>query len=170
MYSGVLPDGTAVSLAPIQATDAARLLRFHQTLSGNTTYLRFFAYHPELSPAELHRFTNVDHHDREAIVACVGGEIVGVARFDRVDIRTDAEVALVVADAWRGRAIGKLLFEELVRRGRAEGVERFIAETLAHNSRMLALFDHCGLPHSNRADGDTVMVTIDLTVPPLNTS
>ena len=92
----------------MHADDAASLLRFHHTLSPETTHLRFFAVHPELSEAELHRFTNVDHRDREAIVATVADEIVGVARFDRLEVSTDAEVAFVVADSWQGRGLGAL--------------------------------------------------------------
>ena len=78
-----LSDGTIVELVPMGPDDAARLVRFHATLSPDTTHDRFFAFHPELSEHELSRFTHVDHRDREAMLAVHDGEIVGVARFDR---------------------------------------------------------------------------------------
>ena len=59
---------------------------------------RYFSAHPRLSEFELERFTTVDHHDREALVAVVDGEIIGVARYERTMAPTDAEVAFVIAD------------------------------------------------------------------------
>jgi len=158
----VLRDGTPVELRPMQPSDADRLRRFHGTLSPETTYLRFFSFHPELSAQEVHRFTHVDHRDREAVVAVVGGEIVAVGRFDRERGGASAEVAFVVADAWQGRGLGSLLFAHLAERARDVGVERFTAQTLAHNHRMLRVLTRSGRPYTTRASGGVVDVEIDL--------
>ena len=80
----VLRDGTIVGVDGMRGTDGPRLLRFHHTLSSDTTYLRFFSPHPELSAKEVDRFTHVDHVGREAIVVTVDGEIVAVGRSDRL--------------------------------------------------------------------------------------
>lgn len=158
-----LRDGTSVAVRPMHADDEERLVRFHRTLSGDTTYLRYFSPHPELSSDEVHRFTHVDHRDREAIVAIVDDEIVGVARFDRMQHGPDAEAAFVVADAWQGRGLGSALFTCLAHRAVALGVERFTAETLPRNRRMLAVFTHAGLPHTTSFADGVVDVVIDLT-------
>ena len=158
----VLRDGTAVEFVVMRPEDAERLLRFHETLSSETTYLRYFSFHPELRPQELYRFTHVDHRDREAVVAVVAGEIVGVARFDRLETPAEAEVAFVVADSWQGRGLGTLLFERLAQRARRLGIERFIAQTLAHNTRMLSVFHHTGLPVTHRRDAEIIHLVIDL--------
>jgi RimJ/RimL family protein N-acetyltransferase len=155
-----LRDGATIEVAAMDARDAARLVRFHSTLSPDTTYLRFFSFHPELQPDELHRFTHVDHHDREALVAVAGGEIVAVGRFDRIGDGSEAEVAFVVADSWQGRGICTVLFEHLAARAREVGVERFVAETLAHNGRMLAVFRHAGLPITESLCRDVVHLTL----------
>jgi RimJ/RimL family protein N-acetyltransferase len=160
--TATLHDGSQVDLYPMCPRDAARLLRFHHALSPETTYLRFFSFHPELSRAELHRFTHVDHVDREAIVAVASGEIVAVARFDRESDRVDAEIAFVVADSWQGRGLGTVLLHHLATRARALGVRRFVAETLPHNAPMLAVFHHSGLPYEQRFAGGVVHVTLDL--------
>jgi GNAT superfamily N-acetyltransferase len=134
--------------------DAERLVRFHSGLSPETVYYRYFSFHPELSSDELFRFTHVDHRDREAIVASDGSEIVAVARFDRGDDPTVAEVAFVVADPWQGRGLGTLLFSRLADRARAVGVRRFVAETLSDNRPMLTVFHHAGMPcSSTHSDG-----------------
>ena len=158
----VLRDGTEVELRPMRSSDAGRLLRFHHTLSLDTTYLRFFSFHPELTAGEVHRFTHVDHHDREAVVAVVAGEIVAVARFDREPDGTSAEAAFVVADAWQGRGLGTLLMAHLVGRARDVGIERLTAQTLAHNHRMLRVFERSDHPVTTRMGGGVVDVEIDL--------
>ena len=63
----LLPGGLRVDFLPIQPSDEDRLHDFRHRLSPETIRRRFFYVHPELSPAELRRFTRVDHVDREAI-------------------------------------------------------------------------------------------------------
>ena len=156
-----LRDGE-IQLHTISGEDAAALVQFHHRLSPETTYLRFFSVHPELSSLELDHFTHVDHHDREALVATSDDEIVGVGRFDRLSGSADAEAAFVVADRWQGKGLGTALFARLAARAREVGVERFTAEVLPHNSRMLKLFAHAGLPMTSAVRGGDVHVMIEI--------
>ena len=157
-----LSDGTLVDLREMQAHDDADLVRFHQTLSTETTYLRFFSVHPELSVGEVDRFTHVDHRDREAIVARIDGAIVGVARFDRIDDGDRAEVAFVVSDRWQGHGLGTTMFEALAARARDVGISCFVADTLPHNARMLRVFHDAGLPVSSHFADGVVRLVIEL--------
>ena len=153
----VLHDGSTVDLRPIEPSDEHRLARFHHGLSRDTVRRRFFYVHPELTDAELRRFTHVDHLNREAIVAVADGEIIAVRpRFDRIDESTAAEVAFVVADSWQGRGLGTALLSRLAARARHLGVTRLVAETLADNRQMLAVFHHAGLPTTERVDDRVV--------------
>jgi RimJ/RimL family protein N-acetyltransferase len=165
MSTVVLPDGTVIDLLPMAPEEAERLVRFHHRLSAETTRRRFFSVHPELSPAELERFTHVDHLDREAFIAVGDGEIVGVGRFDRIGDRDTAEVAFVVVDSWQGRGVGTALFAHLVDRARELGIYRFIAQTLPENGPMLAVFRHAGLTITERLAGGVVDVSIELRGP-----
>jgi GNAT superfamily N-acetyltransferase len=158
----VLRDGTNVDLHVMRPDDAGDLVRFHHTLSPETTYLRFFSVHPELSEREVERFTNVDHHGREALVATVDGHIVAVGRFDRVGDSAEAEVAFVVADVWQGEGLGRALLHRLASRARDEGITRLTAEVLPHNHRMLSVFRHAGWPMQSSFRGDVVHVELDL--------
>jgi hypothetical protein len=108
----VLSDGSTAHLRPITPADADALQRFHLSQSPESTYLRFFAPYPRLSDADLHRFTNVDHVDRVALVATVGDEILAVGRYDRIGGRREgtAEVAFNVSDHHQGRGLGSVLF------------------------------------------------------------
>lgn len=158
----VLLDGREIHIRPISPGDSDALVRFHQGLSDETTRLRFFVLHPELACTEVVYFTHVDHHDREALLALAGDDIVGVSRYDRIPRTSDAEVAFVVADGWQGSGIGTHLLEELVRRARAEGVTRFLADTLAENYRMRGVFRDSGLLVTSKTRSDVVHVVLDL--------
>jgi GNAT superfamily N-acetyltransferase len=157
-----LGDGQIVEMRPMRPDDADRLVRFHRHLSPDTTYLRFFSPHPELSAREVDGFTHVDHVHREALVATLDGEIVGVGRFSALADPTVAEVAFAVTDAWHHRGIGRMLFEGLARRAEVVGIRRFTAETLWQNRPMLALFEDVGRPVRTSSAEGVVHVEIDL--------
>src|SRR4051812_50125167 len=89
--AAVLRDGTSVELRPIRNDDGERLLRFHHSLSAETQYLRFFGAHPRLSEHEVEWFTHVDHRNRDAIVAVADGELLAVARLDRLPASTGGD-------------------------------------------------------------------------------
>jgi GNAT superfamily N-acetyltransferase len=158
-----LRTGEAIDLHPMDGSDAAALLEFHHQLSPETTYLRYFTPHPELSPAELEHFTHVDHVDREAIVATANGHVIAVGRYDRRPGAPDAEVAFVVADAWQRHGIGSILLRHLVDLARARGIERLTAETLSTNRPMLRTFRASGLPMATALQGGVVHVELGLT-------
>ena len=145
LLNAELLDGREISIRPISTSDGDALVRFHQGLSDGTTRLRFFVLHPELASTEVVYFTHVDHHDREALLALAGDDIVGVGRYDRMPRTSDAEVAFVVADGWQGSGIGTVLLKQLARRATAEGVTRFLADALAENHRMRGVFRDSGL-------------------------
>jgi GNAT superfamily N-acetyltransferase len=119
-------------------------------------YFRFFSFHPELSDAEVARFTTVDYEDRLALVALDADTLIGVGRFDRTSGETEAEVAFVVADEYQHHGIGSLLLDELARAARLRGIETFRAETLAENRPMLDVFHHAGFLVTSRIEFGTV--------------
>jgi acyl-CoA synthetase (NDP forming)/GNAT superfamily N-acetyltransferase len=150
----VLADGGTVHLRPITPDDADRLRDFHSRLSPETVYNRFFSMVRTLPARDIERFTTVDHEDRVAMVALLQGAIVGVTRFDRLPGTADAEVAVVVEDSHQGRGLGPLLLEHLASAGLERGVQRFVADVLPGNRRMLEVFRSAGFEISREmADG-----------------
>ena len=143
---------------------APALDRFHEGLSPATTRNRFFSLHPHLSAAELERFTNVDHVDRDALVVIDReGLVVAVARFDRLSEGSPtAEVAFVITDRWQHHGVGSALFARLAARASEVGVTRFVADTLADNSAMRALFRHAAPACRETVAQGVVHITIDL--------
>ena len=67
------------------ADDADRLRRFYGRLSDETIYYRFFSLYRSISDRDVERFTVVDHHDRAALIATIGDEMIGVVRYERID-------------------------------------------------------------------------------------
>ena len=132
----VLPDGGTVHVRPIEPSDADRLRRFASRLSPDTVYLRFFSL-ITLSDQDVARLTTVDHDDRVALLALVDGEMIGVARYTRLAVPTDAEVAVVIEDAHQGRHVAPVLLERLTQAARERGIERFCALVLPENRRMI---------------------------------
>lgn len=91
--------------------------------------------------------TDLDHHDRDAVVAFDDetGEGTGVARYVRDPNRPHvAEVALAVVDEWQGRGVGTLLLGALCGRAREEGIATFTAMMLAGNSEMMDVLKQLG--------------------------
>jgi acetyl coenzyme A synthetase (ADP forming)-like protein len=160
----VLADGGTVRVRPIRRTDAAGWVAFFSRLSPDSVYRRFFSANPKLTAGDVARFTTVDFDDRVALVAELSGHLIGVARYDRLDARHDAEVAFVVADEHQGRGIGTMLLEHLAAAARERGVTRFVAETLFDNRAMLSVFRDAGFDEKTRPVEGVNMV--ELTIEP----
>jgi len=137
-----------VATRPVRPDDDQRLVRMWPRLSPDTVYRRFHAPLRRLPMATVHHLVEVDHELREALVAEVGGEVVGVARYDRSpDDRDAAEFAVVVEDAWQGLGLGRQLLVELTDLAARRGVRRLTATVQLDNDRMLRLI-HRLLPGS----------------------
>jgi acetyl coenzyme A synthetase (ADP forming)-like protein len=154
----VLSDGGTVLIRPIRPDDAPALARFHERLSAESIYLRYFSPHPRLSEKELQFLTTVDYRLRMALVAVLGDEIVGVARYEGREGKTDAEVAFLVDDNHHGRGIGTVLLEWLAVAAREAGIVDFYATTLWENQRMLTVFREAGFQTKSVVGGGEVSV------------
>jgi acyl-CoA synthetase (NDP forming)/GNAT superfamily N-acetyltransferase len=161
-FDGLLRDGEAVVVRPIQPGDAPALVGLHAKVSPGTHRHELLA-NPVLSLAEAERFSEVDYDARMAFVAIVSDELVGLASYDRLDTRVPAaEAGFIVAGARQGHGVTTLLFESLAEYARTTGILRFTAEVRAQNAGLLELFAATGL-HCTRRDGRvTVRVEIDL--------
>jgi len=167
----LLADGSVVTIRPIQPVDAAELRAFHEGLSPETQYRRFFSVHPHLSLAEAEHFTSVDHRDREALVVRQQGRMIGVGRYDRTsDVTATAEVAFTVADEDQGHGVGGLLLEHLASLARARGFHRLVASTLASNTRMREVFLRSGYSTRRTFDEGVIEVALDIDSAPADRS
>jgi acyl-CoA synthetase (NDP forming)/GNAT superfamily N-acetyltransferase len=164
----VLRDGGTAHLRPIHPSDADAVQAFHVGQSQKSTYMRFFAFKSKLSTKELKRFTEVDHKDRVAFVITIGGEILGIGRYDRLDDPEEAEVAFNIADAHQGRGIGSILLEHLAAAARENGISKFSAEVLPENRKMLMVFSDAG--YDVKRHFDDGIVSLEFNIDPTDKS
>lgn len=128
-----------VGLARLEKTDREPLLRFFFRLSPETLYRRFHS--PIVRPEQTYpaRLLDIDHHDREAVVAVVDDEIVGIARYARRPGAETAEVAVVVADDWQGQGLATRMWGVLEDLAATAGVRQFNLNMQADNPAVLRL-------------------------------
>jgi acetyltransferase len=142
---GKLRDGTSVQIRPIRPEDEPLLVKFHQTLSERSVYLRYFApqkLEQRIAHVRLSRICFTDY-DREMVLVVERRdpktqetEILGVGRLSKLHGPNEAEFALTVSDQWQGHGLGTQLLKLLVQVGRDEKLERITATMLADNREM----------------------------------
>jgi acyl-CoA synthetase (NDP forming)/RimJ/RimL family protein N-acetyltransferase len=163
----ILADGSTASVRQMQPEDGPAVVALHSRFSERTRYLRYFSPYPRISPSQLERFVNVDHHDREAFVVELGDELIAVGRYDRLGAgATEAEVAFVVEDAHQGRGLGSVLLEHLAAAAREEDISRFVAEVLPMNSTMLRVFADAGYTVEREYDDGVVHLSFPIAPTP----
>ncbi|WGL53944.1 GNAT family N-acetyltransferase [Nocardioides sp. BP30] len=139
----LLRDGRTAHIRPVTPDDKELLVEFYARVSDESKYYRFFSPMPVLSEKDVDRFTEVDYVDRVAFVLTLRGRMIAIGRYDVVRAG-EAEVAFLVEDAYQGRGIGQLLLEHLAQAARERGVQRFVAEVLPDNHRMIQTFRDAG--------------------------
>ena len=135
-------------------------------LSSESRYSRFLVGGGRLSDEMLAAYTHIDYVSHLALVVSVadadgGGErLIADGRFV---IQEDgvAEFAMLVADAWQGKGVGRRLFATLVRAARAVGAREIFGEVLSMNRRMIALARDAGF-HVASVPGDATVCTVRL--------
>jgi len=134
-------DARAVSIQVATPDDKEKLRRMFSRLSPKTIYGRFHLGYPRVPEQMLDLMLDVDHYDKEALLAVAEEEIVGHAMYVKLADSGDAEVAFVVEDEWQSKGVGKLLLFELAEKGRLRGVETFTGQVLVENRRVLGLLN-----------------------------
>jgi RimJ/RimL family protein N-acetyltransferase len=152
--AGLVVDGTPLRIRAIRPADTAGLQAMHRRLSERTVYQRFFAVLPDLSAEQADRFTHVDGSQRFALVVeDPDGALVGVGRYDRLPPDGhQAEIAVVIADAYQHHGLGTGLVRMLTAHARAGGVTELVAEVLTSNRAMHRAFADAGLTATSVAD------------------
>jgi RimJ/RimL family protein N-acetyltransferase len=163
-----LRDGSKVLIRPVRSGDAPMLADGFARLSPQSRWMRLLGTKTSLSAADLRYFTEVDHHDHEAIgaLSAADGRGVGIARYvrDSSDPQS-AEIAVTIVDDWQGRGLGTELLARLSDRARQAGIDRFTALVGAENAAMAGLLRKMDACLVGRGPG-TVEYEVALVIPP----
>jgi acetyltransferase len=154
-----MKDGAEVLIRPIRPEDEPMMVKFHETLSERSVYLRYFHLmnlSQRVAHERLTRICFIDYDREMALVAerrnpATGeSEILGVARSTRILGTNDAEVAVLVSDHAHGRGLGKELLARLVIVGGDEKLSSLKADILPDNRDVMRICEKLGfsLRHS----------------------
>jgi RimJ/RimL family protein N-acetyltransferase len=160
----LLRDGSCVVIRPLASGDAIAIDTWFAGLGPETRYARFLARVKWLDSRTRSELAHVDHRDHEAITAVAAdGTTIAIARYLRVPQPGEAEVAVAVADRWRGRGIASLLLRRIAVRAHAADIHTFVALCLVSNDAILRLLSRLGPSTIGPASAGLVEVRIDLT-------
>jgi acetyltransferase len=146
------------------------MVRFHETLSEQSVYMRYF-HMMNLDQRTAHeRLTRICFIDYDREMALVAErtdpetgerEIMGVARLSsRGAVPEEAEFSILVSDRFQRLGIGTMLLTRLLEVARAEGLSRITAEILLDNRPMQRILKKLGF-HLRR-DTEEMVVKADL--------
>ncbi|MDH0747181.1 GNAT family N-acetyltransferase [Pseudomonas sp. GD03842] len=162
-----LNDGSHVLIRPLEAKDRDREFAFIKGLSPESRHFRFLGTIKEPSDSMLNQLMDVDYHQRMAYVALFmeGGQLqeIGVARYAAAPGDRTCESAVVVADRWQNKGLGKRLMDHLIDAAKANGFECMISIDSAANAHMRRLADCLGFEcHKDPLDATQVVYRLKL--------
>ncbi|WUH99615.1 GNAT family N-acetyltransferase [Spirillospora sp. NBC_00431] len=162
----VVRDGGRVRVRPYGVADHERVHRMSDRLSSASLYTRFFSGTPRIPDHYLGLLDDLDHWDREALVALDGDEIIGIAEYIRhVKRPWSADVAALVIDPWQRQGVGSVLVARLAELAGRRGVTEFGADVILTN-RGGVRFVRQGWPAArSTSDGGSARFHLPLPMP-----
>ncbi|HKT78649.1 MAG TPA: GNAT family N-acetyltransferase [Vicinamibacterales bacterium] len=161
----VLRDGTVASCRPAVADDESAVQAFFHHLTPESRHNRFFtAAEPPVTLVS--RFCNSSDPAQGLTLIAFRQQraelgIIAIASYSVVAPRS-AEVAFAVADGMHGKGLGTALLERLATTASANGIDTFVAATLAGNREMLEVFRDSGFEMRANTEQGEVAVRLDL--------
>ena len=140
-----LKDGAPVTIRPIRPEDEPLVVKFHESLSEETVYQRYFSSLKLTERIAHERLTRICFNDYDREIALVverkgtkadDNQILGIGRLSKLRGRNEAEFSLLVSDRWQRQGLGTELLKELVQIARAEKLSRVSAVIMATNRSM----------------------------------
>jgi acetyltransferase len=129
------------------------MVKFHQTLSEQSVYQRYFNV-LKLSQRTAHeRLTRICFNDYDREIALVAEyqesptaptQILGVGRLSKLHGVNEGEFAILINDAWQGLGLGTELLQRMVQVGREEKLRRIIGHILPDNHVMSRVCQKAG--------------------------
>lgn len=168
-------DGEEVTIRPIRPEDEPAMIRFHESLSDESVYMRYF-HMMNLTQRTAHeRLTRICFIDYDREMALVvegadpesgGREILGVGRLSRPGgVADEAEFSVLVSDHHQRKGVGTMLVERLLRVGSEEGLRRITAQILLGNYPMQRISRRLGFELRRDTEEMIVHAELDLRQP-----
>lgn len=166
-----MKDGTPVLFRPIRPEDETLMVKFHETLSDRSVYLRFF-HSEKLSSRVAHerliRQCFIDYDREIGLVAekrlpdGSESEILAVGRLKRIPETKEAELAALVTDRCQNQGLGTELVRRLIEVAREERHERIVANVLPENDAMRTVVQRMGFQIEATDDPEVFVGVLEL--------
>ena len=172
-----LRDGKPVTFRPIRPEDEPLMVELHSALSEESVYFRYLqslSFEQRTKHNRLARLSFIDY-DRDMALVVEGTskdsgagdgspaqQILAIGRLSRLIDSSEAELSLVVRDAYQRQGIGTELVKRLIDIGRKEGLTHVFAETLPQNEGMKHVFKKLGFTLSYLQDDGIIHATLNL--------
>ncbi len=166
-----LKDGRKVSMRPIRPEDEPLLIKFHETLSESSVYLRYFhamKLSQRVAHDRLQRICFIDYDREMALVAELTDpqtqqpQIIGVGRLSKQHLRPEAEFSMLVSDAFQKQGLGAEFLRRLIQVARDSKLERIGAEILSQNTGMQAVCRKLGFQLSDMPEDGIIRANLEL--------
>jgi acetyltransferase len=158
-----LDSGESFSLRPVRHDDGVLEEAFVRGLSREARYQRMLSGGFKVTAEWIESMTHIDYqrHMAFAVTSVIDGveQFVGVGRYVVDATTSSAEVALVIADVWQGRGLGRRLLATLIEHAHSSGVRQAVGVVLATNEAMLRLARSMGFS-VNAEPGDATVLRI----------
>jgi len=148
-----MKDGNDVTIRPIRPEDEPAMVRFHETLSERSVYLRYFHLinlEQRVTHERLTRICFIDYDREMALVAARRNpetgesDILGVGRLVKIHGTSEAEVAVLISDKWQGRGLGKELLSRMLTVAASEKIGKVTAGILPDNRAVIRICEKLG--------------------------
>jgi acetyltransferase len=175
-------DGVEMIIRPIRPEDEPLMVKFHETLSDQSVYYRYFHFiklSQRVAHERLMHICFVDYVSEMALVAeyknpatqeyeihGVGRliKIHGVGRLIKHPEVNEAEFAMIVSDAWQKRGLGRELLHRLIAVGRDWKLARITADILPDNIDMQRVAQKLGFQQHYDSQERLMKAHIDLSL------
>jgi acetyltransferase len=164
-------NGEEILLRPIRPDDEPLMIKFHETLSDQSVYLRYF-HMENLSSRVAHerliRKCTADFRQEMALVAdrtvpeTGKHEILAVGRLSKMPHGQRAEIAVLVSDLYQRQGLGGELVRRLIAIARDEKLLEIVANILPENLGMRALADRFGFQTRPSMDSTMLAAVLNL--------
>lgn len=166
-----MKDGNQIDIRPIRPEDEPLMVRFHETLSDRSVYLRYFcslSLSRRIAHERLARICFCDYDREMALVAertdpATGKrQIIAVGRMSKLHFGNEAEVAVLVSDQFQKQGLGHELLRRIIEIARDEKLSRVSAEMLTDNTAMQFIMKRLGFGVHAGQDLTSVQAFLDL--------
>jgi acetyltransferase len=166
-----MKDGKPVTIRPIRPEDEPMLVKFHETLSDRSVYLRYFctlSLSRRVAHERLLRICFGDYDREIALVAertdpaTAERQIMAVGRINKLHGKNEAEVAVLVSDQYQNLGLGYELLRRVIQIAKDEKLSEIHAEMLPDNIGMQVIMKRCGFQVRAGEDMSSIQAFLEL--------